>query len=109
MSSRTRQRKACRVLHKKFFDRLDATVHQGYRPALRPRKFQFERYAQSVVNRRGNLSRCGRPIFWRGANVAVETPLYTAEPIGKGSTMRRAVDGVSELVIGVFRAGAEKL
>ena len=46
---------------------------------------------------------------WRNANIAVETPVYAAEPIGKGSTMRRAVDGVSELVIGMFRAGAEKL
>jgi serine-type D-Ala-D-Ala carboxypeptidase (penicillin-binding protein 5/6) len=46
---------------------------------------------------------------WRGANLAVEAPIYTAEPIGKGSTVRRAMDGVSELVIGVFRAGAEKL
>jgi len=46
---------------------------------------------------------------WRGANIAVETPVYAAESIGKGSTMRRAIDGVSELVIGVFRAGAEKL
>jgi D-alanyl-D-alanine carboxypeptidase (penicillin-binding protein 5/6) len=39
----------------------------------------------------------------------VEAPVYAAEPIGTGSTMRRALDGVSELVIGVFRAGAEKL
>src|SRR5712691_8000324 len=46
---------------------------------------------------------------WRGPNVAVETPVYAAEPVGTGSTMRRALDGVSELVIGVFRAGAEKL
>jgi len=46
---------------------------------------------------------------WRGGNIAVETPVYTAESIGKGSTMRRAIDGVSELVIGMFRAGAEKL
>jgi D-alanyl-D-alanine carboxypeptidase (penicillin-binding protein 5/6) len=46
---------------------------------------------------------------WRGANIAVETPVFAAEPIGTGSTMRRALDGVSELVIGVFRAGAEKL
>jgi serine-type D-Ala-D-Ala carboxypeptidase (penicillin-binding protein 5/6) len=46
---------------------------------------------------------------WRGANLAVETPVYTAESIGKGSTMRRAIDGASELVIGMFRAGAEKL
>ena len=46
---------------------------------------------------------------WRGANIAVETPVYTAESVSKGSTMRRAFDGVSELVIGMFRAGAEKL
>jgi D-alanyl-D-alanine carboxypeptidase (penicillin-binding protein 5/6) len=46
---------------------------------------------------------------WRGANIAVEHPLYAADPVAKGSTMRRAMDGVAELVIGVFRAGAEKL
>jgi D-alanyl-D-alanine carboxypeptidase (penicillin-binding protein 5/6) len=46
---------------------------------------------------------------WRGTNIAVETPVYTAESVSKGSTMRRAIDGVSELVIGMFRAGAEKL
>lgn len=46
---------------------------------------------------------------WRGANVAMEAPVYAAEPVGTGSTMRRAIDGASELVIGMFRAGAEKL
>lgn len=46
---------------------------------------------------------------WRGANIAVEAPVYAAESIAQGSTMRRAIDGASELVIGVFRAGAEKL
>jgi serine-type D-Ala-D-Ala carboxypeptidase (penicillin-binding protein 5/6) len=46
---------------------------------------------------------------WRGANIAVEAPIYAAEAVGRGSTMRRAVDGASELVIGMFRAGAEKL
>ncbi len=46
---------------------------------------------------------------WRGNNVAVETPIYAAESIGRGSTIRRAIDGVSELAIGLFRAGAEKL
>jgi len=46
---------------------------------------------------------------WRGSNIAVEQPVYAAESVGMGSTMRRAIDGVSELVIGVFRAGAEKL
>ena len=55
----------------------------------------------------------GQPVglikVWRGGNIAVETPVYAAESIGKGSTVRRAIDGASELVIGVFRAGAEKL
>jgi len=46
---------------------------------------------------------------WRGTNIAMEAPVYAAEPVGKGSTMRRAIDGVSELVIGMFRLGAEKL
>ena len=46
---------------------------------------------------------------WRGANVAMEAPVYAAESIGAGSTMRRAIDGASELVIGMFRASAEKL
>jgi D-alanyl-D-alanine carboxypeptidase (penicillin-binding protein 5/6) len=46
---------------------------------------------------------------WRGVNIAMEAPVFAAEPVGKGSTMRRAIDGASELVIGMFRAGAEKL
>ncbi|MDI1263658.1 MAG: D-alanyl-D-alanine carboxypeptidase [bacterium] len=46
---------------------------------------------------------------WRGANVAMEAPVYAAEAVGAGSTMRRAIDGASELVIGMFRASAEKL
>jgi serine-type D-Ala-D-Ala carboxypeptidase (penicillin-binding protein 5/6) len=46
---------------------------------------------------------------WRGANIAMEAPVYAAESVGAGSTMRRAIDGASELVIGVFRSSAEKL
>ena len=46
---------------------------------------------------------------WRSGNIAVETPVYAGEAVGTGSTMRRAIDGASELVIGMFRAGAEKL
>jgi serine-type D-Ala-D-Ala carboxypeptidase (penicillin-binding protein 5/6) len=53
--------------------------------------------------------RIGLVKVWRGANIAVETPVYAAESVGTGSTMRRAIDGASELVIGMFRAGAEKL
>jgi D-alanyl-D-alanine carboxypeptidase (penicillin-binding protein 5/6) len=55
----------------------------------------------------------GQPVgvvrVWRGANIAVEQPVYAGESIGTGSTIRRAIDGASELVIGMFRAGAEKL
>jgi D-alanyl-D-alanine carboxypeptidase (penicillin-binding protein 5/6) len=46
---------------------------------------------------------------WRGGNVAMEQPVYAAEAVGVGSTMRRAVDGAQELVIGMFRAGAARL
>jgi len=46
---------------------------------------------------------------WRNGNIAVESPIFAAESIGMGSTVRRAIDGASELVIGVFRASAEKL
>jgi D-alanyl-D-alanine carboxypeptidase (penicillin-binding protein 5/6) len=46
---------------------------------------------------------------WRGANIAMDAPIYAAESVGQGSTMRRAIDGASELVMGMFRAGAEKL
>src|SRR5215212_5956222 len=47
----------------------------------------------------------GQPVgvvkVWRGANIAVESPIYAAEAVGIGSTMRRAIDGASELVIGM--------
>jgi D-alanyl-D-alanine carboxypeptidase (penicillin-binding protein 5/6) len=55
----------------------------------------------------------GQPVgvvrVWRGANIAMEAPVSAAEPVAVGSTMRRAIDGASELVIGMFRLGAEKL
>ena len=53
--------------------------------------------------------RIGVVRVWRGANLAVEIPLKAAEADPVGSTMRRAVDGASELVIGVLRAGMAKL
>ncbi|MGZ5870538.1 MAG: D-alanyl-D-alanine carboxypeptidase family protein [Bradyrhizobium sp.] len=53
--------------------------------------------------------RVGLVKVWRGGNIAMEAPVFAAESVEKGSTIRRAIDGASELVIGVFRAGAEKL
>ncbi len=46
---------------------------------------------------------------WRNNALAVEVPVYTTEVVGVGSTTRRAMDGAAELVIGLFRAGVEKL
>ncbi len=46
---------------------------------------------------------------WRGDNVSLEVPLRTGEQIGTGNLSQRAFDAVTELVIGLFRAGAERL
>jgi serine-type D-Ala-D-Ala carboxypeptidase (penicillin-binding protein 5/6) len=53
--------------------------------------------------------RIGVVRVWRGAKVAMEAPVYAADSVRVGSTMRRAIDGASELVIGMFRLGVEKL
>jgi D-alanyl-D-alanine carboxypeptidase (penicillin-binding protein 5/6) len=55
----------------------------------------------------------GQPIgvirVWRGKEVAVETPIHATQAVGIGSTMRRAMDGALELVIGAVRSGAARL
>ena len=55
----------------------------------------------------------GQPLatlkVWRGDNLALETPLRAAEDVGKGSMAQRAMDGATELIIGVLRAGVAKL
>jgi D-alanyl-D-alanine carboxypeptidase (penicillin-binding protein 5/6) len=53
--------------------------------------------------------RIGVVRVWRGPNVAMESPVYAAQSVAVGSTMRRAIDGAQELVIGMFRAGASRL
>jgi D-alanyl-D-alanine carboxypeptidase (penicillin-binding protein 5/6) len=45
----------------------------------------------------------------RGENVVLEVPLQAAESIPRGNLSQRAFDAASELVIGLFRAGAERL
>ncbi|MEA2976936.1 MAG: hypothetical protein QOF19_2456 [Alphaproteobacteria bacterium] len=55
----------------------------------------------------------GRPVgvlkIWRGDNVALEVPLRSGEQVSSGNLSQRAFDSVTELVIGLFRAGAERL
>ena len=46
---------------------------------------------------------------WRGSMLALEEPLQAAETVGKGSLPGRAFDAASELVIGLFRAGLQRL
>ena len=55
----------------------------------------------------------GRPAgvlkVWRGDTLALEIPLQTGDDVGKGSLSQRAFDAVTESVIMLFRAGAERL
>ena len=46
---------------------------------------------------------------WRGDTLTLEVPLQAAESVDVGSTSQRAFDAATELVIGLFRAGAERL
>jgi D-alanyl-D-alanine carboxypeptidase (penicillin-binding protein 5/6) len=51
----------------------------------------------------------GKLRVWRGDNVALEVPLQAADDVGKGTMSQRAMDGATELMIGLFRAGVGKL
>jgi D-alanyl-D-alanine carboxypeptidase (penicillin-binding protein 5/6) len=55
----------------------------------------------------------GQPVgvlkVWRGDSLALEVPLQASEAIGVGNLSQRAFDAMGELVISVFRAGAERL
>ena len=51
----------------------------------------------------------GKLKVWRGDNLALEVPLMAADDVGKGSMSQRAMDGATELMIGLFRAGVGRL
>lgn len=53
--------------------------------------------------------RVGMLKVWRNDSVILEMPLKTAESVSRGNLSQRAFDAVSELMIGLFRAGAERL
>jgi len=46
---------------------------------------------------------------WRDDSLVLEQPLKTSASVARGNISQRALDGVSELMIGLFRAGAERL
>lgn len=51
----------------------------------------------------------GKLKVWRGANLALDVPLEAAADVGIGSLSQRAFDGATELMIGLFRAGVDRL
>ncbi len=51
----------------------------------------------------------GKLKVWRGDNLALEVPLTAADNVGAGSMTHRAMDAATELMIGLLRAGVNKL
>jgi len=55
----------------------------------------------------------GQPIgllkVWRDDKLVLQVPLAAAEAMAKGNMPQRAMDAVTEMVIALFRAGAERL
>jgi D-alanyl-D-alanine carboxypeptidase (penicillin-binding protein 5/6) len=46
---------------------------------------------------------------WRNDNLVLQVPLKAAESVQRGNLPQRAIDAASELVINLFRAGAQRL
>lgn len=46
---------------------------------------------------------------WRNDSVILEMPLQAAESVAKGNLSQRAFDAVTEMMVSLFRAGAERL
>jgi serine-type D-Ala-D-Ala carboxypeptidase (penicillin-binding protein 5/6) len=46
---------------------------------------------------------------WRGDNLILTQPLRASDDVEKGSLTQRAFDALSEMVIALFRAGAERI
>jgi len=51
----------------------------------------------------------GKLKVWRGENLALEVPLQAADDVGIGGMTHRAVDAATELIIGLLRAGVNRL
>ena len=55
----------------------------------------------------------GQPIgtlkVWRGDALVLEVPLRAAESVGTGNLSQRAFDAATEMMIGLFRAGIQRL
>jgi serine-type D-Ala-D-Ala carboxypeptidase (penicillin-binding protein 5/6) len=54
-------------------------------------------------------TRIGNLKVWRNDNLILTMPLKATENVGKGNMSQRAFDAVTEMMIALFRAGAERL
>jgi len=54
-------------------------------------------------------TRIGNLKVWRNDNLILTMPLKATENVGKGNMSQRAFDAVTEMIISLFRAGAERL
>ena len=54
-------------------------------------------------------TRIGNLKVWRNDNLILTMPLKATENVGKGNMSQRAFDAVTEMIIALFRAGAERL
>ena len=62
---------------------------------------------QATISR--DLDQIGALKVWRGDQLILTTPLKAEESVAKGTLSQRAFDAVTEMVIALFRAGAERL
>jgi D-alanyl-D-alanine carboxypeptidase (penicillin-binding protein 5/6) len=53
--------------------------------------------------------RIGTLKVWRADSLVLEVPLRAAEDVGTGNLSQRALDAATELMIGLFRAGIQRL
>jgi D-alanyl-D-alanine carboxypeptidase (penicillin-binding protein 5/6) len=51
----------------------------------------------------------GKLKVWRGDSLALEVPLQAADDVGTGTMSQRAMDGATELMFGLFRAGVDRM
>jgi D-alanyl-D-alanine carboxypeptidase (penicillin-binding protein 5/6) len=51
----------------------------------------------------------GKLKVWRGDNLALEVPLQAADDVRTGTMSQRAVDGATELMFGLLRAGVSRM
>jgi D-alanyl-D-alanine carboxypeptidase (penicillin-binding protein 5/6) len=54
-------------------------------------------------------TRIGNLKVWRNDNLILTMPLKATENVGKGNMSQRAFDAVTEMIIALFRSGAERL